>query len=89
MSQIQQVGLAAIGAPKPRIHVLPVLRNALRCIQFSTFSGLTSTGYVVRVTVLADLAASVEDHQAHGQLVGDAGAPEPRGYRLTVICPAV
>jgi len=37
--------------------------------------------------MLADLTAFVQDHLAHGQLVGDATAPEPTGYLVTVACP--
>ena len=37
--------------------------------------------------MLSDLAAFVQNHQAHGQLVGDATAPEPTGYLVTVGCP--
>ena len=37
--------------------------------------------------MLRDLTAFVQDHQAHGQLVGDASAPGPWGYRVTVACP--
>src|SRR5258706_799167 len=44
-------------------------------------------GRVVGVAVLSDLTAFVEDHHAHGQLIGDASEPESRGYRVTVACP--
>jgi len=37
--------------------------------------------------MLADLAAFVQDHQAHGQLVGDATEPGWNGYMVTVACP--
>jgi hypothetical protein len=37
--------------------------------------------------MLGDLAAFVQDHQTHGQLVGDASEPAPSGYRVTVACP--
>ena len=37
--------------------------------------------------MLGDLTAFVQDHQTHGQLVGDASEPWPAGYRVTVACP--
>jgi len=37
--------------------------------------------------MLSDLTTFVQDHQAHGQLVGDASEPGPRGYRVIVACP--
>ena len=40
-----------------------------------------------RVALLSDLTVFVQDHQAHGQLVGDASEPGAHGYRVTVACP--
>jgi len=37
--------------------------------------------------MLSDLTAFVQDHQAHGELVGDASEPGPHGYRVIVACP--
>jgi hypothetical protein len=37
--------------------------------------------------MLADLTAFVQDHQPHGQLVGDATEPGATGYPVTVACP--
>jgi hypothetical protein len=37
--------------------------------------------------MLWDLTAFVQDHQAHGQLVGDARELGSVGYRVTVACP--
>jgi hypothetical protein len=37
--------------------------------------------------MLRDLTAFVHDHQAHGQLVGDATQPGATGYLVTVACP--
>ena len=39
------------------------------------------------MTFLGDLAGFVQDHQAHGQLVGDASEAGPHGYLVTVACP--
>ena len=37
--------------------------------------------------MLADLTAFVQDHQPHGQLVGEVTEPEATGYLVTVTCP--
>jgi len=37
--------------------------------------------------MFTDLTAFVQDHQAHGKLVGSASEPGPSGYRVTVTCP--
>ncbi len=41
----------------------------------------------MRVALLSDLAGFVQDHRAHGQLIGEAGEPGPSGYRVAVACP--
>ncbi len=35
----------------------------------------------------SDLTAFVQDHQAHGKLVGGASEPGRSDYRVTVACP--
>ena len=37
--------------------------------------------------MFTDLTAFVQDHQAHGKLVGGASEPGPSGYLVTVACP--
>jgi len=37
--------------------------------------------------MLSDLATFVQDHQPHGQHVGDASEPPWTGYMITVACP--
>ena len=37
--------------------------------------------------MFTDLTAFVQDHQAHGKLVGCASEPGPHGYLVTVACP--
>jgi hypothetical protein len=37
--------------------------------------------------MLSDLAVFGQDHQAHGQLVGDASEPGWNGYMIMVACP--
>lgn len=37
--------------------------------------------------LLSDIRAFIQEHRAHGQLVGDASEPILAGYRVTVACP--
>ena len=48
---------------------------------------MAGTEYRRGVALLSDLTAFVQDHQAHGQLVGDASEPGSFGYLVTVACP--
>ena len=43
--------------------------------------------YTPPTAMLSDLTAFVQDHQAHGQLVGDASEPGPSGtwFPITVL----
>ena len=43
--------------------------------------------YTPPTTMFTDLTAFVQDHQAHGKLVGGASEPGPSGYLVTVACP--
>ena len=45
------------------------------------------SGYTPPIAMLSDLGVFVRDHQAHGQLVGDATQPGATGYLVTVACP--
>jgi hypothetical protein len=43
--------------------------------------------YTPRTAMFTDLTAFLQDHQAHGKLVGGASEPGPSGYLVTVACP--
>ena len=38
------------------------------------------------MSITHDMKAFVREHRAHGQLVGDATAPLPNGYLVTITC---